>query len=116
MVTPLTALIHLPFPSAFSSRLPPSDFELRLPPSAGDLKVHWLIKYTTTLTSSSLFTLGIAHASMALHSLNHNLDHHIFFFGLALGNHKSERHESVIGKAFGAIGIQFRLFPSVKKS
>ena len=27
----------------------------------------------TTLTSSSLFTLGIAHASMALLSLNHNL-------------------------------------------
>ena len=100
----LSALIRLPFPSAFSSRLPPSDFQLRLPPSAGDLKVHWLIKFTTTLTSSSLFTLGIAHASMALRSLNHNLDHNIFFFGLALGNHKSERHESVIGKAFGAIG------------
>ena len=24
---------------------------------------------------------GIAHASMALRSLNHNLDHHILFFG-----------------------------------
>ena len=53
----LTALIRLPFPSFFSSRLPPSDFQLKLPPSAGDLKVHWLIKFTTTLTSSSLFTL-----------------------------------------------------------
>ena len=39
---------------------------------------------------------------MALHSLNHNLDHHIFFFGLALGNHKGEGHEGIVGKAFGA--------------
>ena len=41
---------------------------------------------------------GIAHASTALRSLNHNLYHHIFLFGLALGNHKSERHESVPAK------------------
>ena len=39
---------------------------------------------------------------MALHSLNHNLDHHIFLFGLALGNHKGEGHKGVVGKAFGA--------------
>ena len=41
---------------------------------------------------------------MALRSLNHNLDHHIFFFGLALGNHKGEGYEGVIGKALGAVG------------
>ena len=45
---------------------------------------------------------GIAHASMALRSLNHILDHYIFLLSLALGNHKGERHESIIGKAFGA--------------
>ena len=39
----------------------------------------WLCAHLiTTLTSSSLFTLGIAHASMALRSLNHNLDHRTF--------------------------------------
>ena len=28
---------------------------------------------------------------------------YIFLLSLALGNHKGERHESIIGKAFGAV-------------
>ena len=49
----------------------------------------------TTLTSSSLFTLGIAHASMALPSLNHNLDfvelvHADFVFLLLARQNKSK--------------------------
>ena len=40
---------------------------------------------------------------MALRSLNHILDHYIFLLSLALGNHKGERHESIIGKAFGTV-------------
>ena len=39
---------------------------------------------------------------MALHSLNHNLDHYILFLGFTLSNHKSEGHEGVIGKELGA--------------
>ena len=38
------------------------------------LRVYTIAHLITTLTSSSLFTLGRAHASMALRSLNHNLD------------------------------------------
>ena len=38
-----------------------------------------------------------------VNQVHHHLHHHIFLLGLALCNHESERHESVIGKAFGAV-------------
>lgn len=96
-------------------------------PTAGDLKVmlinqvHHHLDFVELVHADFVFLLlarkdkskllfcscfvrrfGIAHASMALRSLNHNLDHYILFFCLALSNHKSERHEGVIGKALGA--------------
>ena len=38
-----------------------------------------------------------------VNQVHHHLYHHIFFFGLALCNHESERHEGIIGKALGAV-------------
>ena len=38
-----------------------------------------------------------------VNQVHHHLYHHIFLLSLTLSNHKSERHESVIGKALGAV-------------
>ena len=38
-----------------------------------------------------------------INQVHHHLDHYIFLLSLALGNHKGERHESIIGKAFGTV-------------
>ena len=52
---------------------------------------------------SFAFPFGQRPKGSLVNQVHHHLNHHIFFFGLALGNHKSESHEGVVGQAFGAI-------------
>ncbi len=52
---------------------------------------------------SFAFPFGRWPKGSLVNQVHHHLHHNIFFFGLALGNHKGEHHEGVVGKAFGAI-------------
>ena len=38
-----------------------------------------------------------------INQVHHDLDHYVFFFRLALGNHQGQGDEGVVGEAFGAV-------------